>query len=310
MIEVDAIVRKVGPKKWCLFSRKKNPKTGKRRNLGCYSSLAGVKKRERQVQFFKRSETMSPMLKSTKLVPYLDEIAHTLKTSDTKSYLQVKRAREVLATISKSELRKWLEMTPSEAKKLSDVKLYRILSVIIPEIAELSSKLEDLNYIFNMCGDKRIEPLAKKHKAKVLQFREILVGVIKAPNTNMHEVVRIIEQRFPRLRKKIAKIKQKQTRMITRIVKTTTDKVEAGEARSFPKAEPYTVLSSRVARLVKTAGIISSLLLLGKRIKGGIASVWEIVKKEFGELIDSLLGDIGESDGIIDDITNQLSSLI
>ena len=54
MIRKNAIIRKVGPKKWCVFSRKKNPKTGMRRNLGCAGSLAGAKKRLRQVEFFKR----------------------------------------------------------------------------------------------------------------------------------------------------------------------------------------------------------------------------------------------------------------
>ena len=49
---LNEIVVKKGSK-WCLVSKKKNPKTGKRRNLGCYDSKEGVKKRERQVQFFK-----------------------------------------------------------------------------------------------------------------------------------------------------------------------------------------------------------------------------------------------------------------
>lgn len=37
-----------------LYSRKKDPKTGRRRNLGTFSSLAGAKRHERAVQFFKR----------------------------------------------------------------------------------------------------------------------------------------------------------------------------------------------------------------------------------------------------------------
>ena len=39
--------RKVG-NKWCLYSKK----TGKK--LGCYKTKSDVKKRERQVQYFKR----------------------------------------------------------------------------------------------------------------------------------------------------------------------------------------------------------------------------------------------------------------
>jgi hypothetical protein len=36
-----------------LYSRKKNPKTGKRRNLGTFASRAAAEKHERAVQFFK-----------------------------------------------------------------------------------------------------------------------------------------------------------------------------------------------------------------------------------------------------------------
>jgi hypothetical protein len=38
-----------------LYSRKKNPKTGKRRNLGTFKTLAAAKKHERAVQYFKRN---------------------------------------------------------------------------------------------------------------------------------------------------------------------------------------------------------------------------------------------------------------
>jgi hypothetical protein len=37
-----------------LSSRKKDPRTGKRRNLGTFRTRAAAQKRERQVQFFKR----------------------------------------------------------------------------------------------------------------------------------------------------------------------------------------------------------------------------------------------------------------
>ena len=37
-----------------LSSRKVNPKTGKRRNLGTFSTRAGALKQERAVQYFKR----------------------------------------------------------------------------------------------------------------------------------------------------------------------------------------------------------------------------------------------------------------
>ena len=39
---------------YSLYSRKKDPKTGKRRNLGTFKSRAAAEKHERAVQFFKR----------------------------------------------------------------------------------------------------------------------------------------------------------------------------------------------------------------------------------------------------------------
>jgi len=49
------MIRKLPGGKYRLYSRKKNPKTGKRRNLGTFSSLAAAQKHERAVQFFKRA---------------------------------------------------------------------------------------------------------------------------------------------------------------------------------------------------------------------------------------------------------------
>jgi hypothetical protein len=48
------MIRKLSFGEYRLYSRKKNPKTGKRRNLGTYGSLAAAQKHERAVQYFKR----------------------------------------------------------------------------------------------------------------------------------------------------------------------------------------------------------------------------------------------------------------
>ncbi len=42
------------PGEYRLYSRKKDPKTGSRRNLGTFKTLAAARKHERAVQFFKR----------------------------------------------------------------------------------------------------------------------------------------------------------------------------------------------------------------------------------------------------------------
>jgi len=48
------MIRKLISGEYRLYSRKKNAKTGKRRNLGTFPSLAAAKKHERAVQFFKK----------------------------------------------------------------------------------------------------------------------------------------------------------------------------------------------------------------------------------------------------------------
>jgi hypothetical protein len=49
-----AMIRKLKSGEYRLYSRKKNPKTGKRRNLGTFSSRKAAEKHERDVQYFKR----------------------------------------------------------------------------------------------------------------------------------------------------------------------------------------------------------------------------------------------------------------
>lgn len=48
------MIRKLKSGKYRLYSRKVNPKTGKRRNLGTFETRAAAEKHERAVQFFKR----------------------------------------------------------------------------------------------------------------------------------------------------------------------------------------------------------------------------------------------------------------
>jgi hypothetical protein len=48
------MIRKLASGGYRLYARKKDPKTGKRKNLGTFKSLAAAKKHERAVQFFKR----------------------------------------------------------------------------------------------------------------------------------------------------------------------------------------------------------------------------------------------------------------
>jgi hypothetical protein len=48
------MIRKLASGEYRLYSRKKNPKTGKRRNLGTFKTRAAAEQHEREVQYFKR----------------------------------------------------------------------------------------------------------------------------------------------------------------------------------------------------------------------------------------------------------------
>lgn len=48
------MIRKLKDGKWRLYSRKVDPKTGKRRNLGTFTSRKAAERHERAIQYFKR----------------------------------------------------------------------------------------------------------------------------------------------------------------------------------------------------------------------------------------------------------------
>jgi hypothetical protein len=48
------MIRKLKAGGFRLYSRKKNPATGKRRNLGTFRTREAAERHERQVQYFKR----------------------------------------------------------------------------------------------------------------------------------------------------------------------------------------------------------------------------------------------------------------
>jgi hypothetical protein len=48
------MIRKLSLGKYRLYSRKRNSKTGRRKNLGTFATRAAAQKHERAVQFFKR----------------------------------------------------------------------------------------------------------------------------------------------------------------------------------------------------------------------------------------------------------------
>jgi hypothetical protein len=48
------MIRKLSSGEYRLYSRKTDPKTGKRRNLGTFKTRQAAEKHEREVQYFKR----------------------------------------------------------------------------------------------------------------------------------------------------------------------------------------------------------------------------------------------------------------
>ena len=50
----ETMIRKLLSGQFRLYSRKKDPKTGKRKNLGTFKTREAAEKHERAIQFFKR----------------------------------------------------------------------------------------------------------------------------------------------------------------------------------------------------------------------------------------------------------------
>jgi len=48
------VIRKLKSGQYRLYSRKKDPRTGRRKNLGTFDTREGAEKHERAVQYFKR----------------------------------------------------------------------------------------------------------------------------------------------------------------------------------------------------------------------------------------------------------------
>ena len=54
------MIRKLTSGRYRLYSRRKDPKTGRRRNLGTFRTRAAALKHEREVQYFKRFRGAGP----------------------------------------------------------------------------------------------------------------------------------------------------------------------------------------------------------------------------------------------------------
>jgi hypothetical protein len=51
--KTGSMIRKLKSGEYRIYSRKKDPKTNKRRNLGTFRSLQAAQKHEKEIQYFK-----------------------------------------------------------------------------------------------------------------------------------------------------------------------------------------------------------------------------------------------------------------
>ena len=54
ILKLTGMIRKLKSGQYRLYSRKVDPKTNKRKNLGTFDSLEAAKKHEHEIQYFKR----------------------------------------------------------------------------------------------------------------------------------------------------------------------------------------------------------------------------------------------------------------
>lgn len=54
LLENETMIRKLKSGEYRIYSRKKDPKTNKRKNLGTFKSRAAAEKHEHAIQYFKR----------------------------------------------------------------------------------------------------------------------------------------------------------------------------------------------------------------------------------------------------------------
>lgn len=64
------MIRRLKSGEYRLYSMKKNPKTGKRRNLGTFKTREAAERHERAIQFFKRRGDWSGKSTSTPPIPF------------------------------------------------------------------------------------------------------------------------------------------------------------------------------------------------------------------------------------------------
>jgi hypothetical protein len=215
-----------------------------------------------------------------------------------------------LSALSQQQLARWLDMTPVEFSLLSRPEMIKMLNVIVPEIERLSRELDDLSHLFKMLADNRIINLAEMVQNSILQFKNVLVAITSAPSVPYKQVIEELEAQKPELKRLIEKIIKKKTTIATRVLKTTTEAMSAGNPKRFPTGTPFKVSHVDYRDELKVAGLISMFDSISRKLGNRLVELWNSMKENLSEYLTGLMTDLNEAAKVLDDISADLQRLI
>lgn len=217
---------------------------------------------------------------------------------------------ETLAEMSKHEIRKWLRMKPSDLNRLTNKDIYNLLTRLLPEMEEAQKHLSELHSIWSALGDTAIQKRMDIFDNNILQFNEVLVAAITAPSVRYKEVVDTLMKRYPKIRASIKKIVKNKTELTTRLLKTTTDKLDSSQNR-FPKGKPSVmkIKGDTVEEAVRVAGVLTFFQSLYTKARHLLTEVWEDLKAKAAHLFSEILGGVDELNGELEATAEDLRKL-
>lgn len=117
---------------------------------------------------------------------------------------QVKRA---LAPMAAYEIGQWLEIGHQDMGALSDPHILAVLSRTIPVVEDTWQMLQEAAVVASRVGQQDLTEAVGLTDNTVLQFKEVALAAITAPQTNHQAIVAIIRERLPRLSTKAKTIR-------------------------------------------------------------------------------------------------------
>lgn len=251
--------------------------------------------------------------KHTKLVNQIRKLARDVHKLDPTMPTVMGEWINILADMSKHEMRKWLRMKPGELSRLSNQEIYNLLAKLLPELERAQQHFDELNSILTMVGDTALDKRFKKYQNNILQFNDVLVAAITSPAIRYKEVIEVLVKRYPGIRKEVDTLVRKKTKLTTRLLKTTTEKLESGNKSRFPKATPAKMDLKKKAEFeehLRVAGVMSYFYSLYHRSSSALKQAWEAVKKELLDTFDSVTKTTDSLNSEIEETTKELQALV